>query len=49
MRHEFYEGIRAALIDRDRDPKWKPATLAEVTPDYVDAHFESLGDGELTL
>jgi enoyl-CoA hydratase len=49
LRHEFYEGIRAALIDRDRSPKWKPATLAEVTPDYVDAHFESLGDGELVL
>jgi enoyl-CoA hydratase len=49
LRHEFYEGIRAALIDRDRSPKWKPATLAEVTPDYVDAHFESLGNGELVL
>jgi len=49
LRHEFYEGIRAALIDRDRSPKWKPATLADVTPDYVDAHFESLGDGELVL
>jgi enoyl-CoA hydratase len=49
LRHEFYEGIRAALIDRDRSPKWNPATLAEVTPDYVDAHFESLGDGELVL
>ncbi len=49
LRHEFYEGIRAALIDRDRSPKWKPATLAGVTSDYVDAHFESLGDGELVL
>ena len=49
LRHEFYEGIRAALVDRDRSPKWKPATLADVTTDYVDAHFESLGDGELVL
>ena len=48
-RHDFYEGIRAALIDKDRNPKWQPATLAEVTPAYIDAHFESLGDGELVL
>ena len=49
LRHEFYEGIRAALIDKDRNPKWQPATLAEVTPEYIDAHFENLGDGELVL
>ncbi|MGZ0244392.1 MAG: enoyl-CoA hydratase/isomerase family protein [Alphaproteobacteria bacterium] len=49
LRHEFYEGIRAALIDKDRSPKWQPATLAEVTPEYIDAHFENLGDGELVL
>lgn len=28
--HEFYEGIRAALIDRDKTPRWFPATLAAV-------------------
>jgi enoyl-CoA hydratase len=49
LRHEFYEGIRAALIDKDRSPKWQPATLAEVSSDYINAHFESLGDGELVL
>lgn len=49
LRHDFYEGIRAALIDRDRSPKWNPATLEDVSPDKVDAHFESLGDGELVL
>jgi enoyl-CoA hydratase len=45
--HDFYDGVRAMLIDRDRQPEWQPATLAEVTDDIVDAHFASLGDREL--
>ena len=49
LRHDFYEGIRAALVDKDRNPQWKPATLAEVTSSYIDEHFESLGDQELVL
>lgn len=32
---DFYEGIRAAIIDKDRKPKWSPATLAEVSDDWV--------------
>ena len=32
---DFYEGIRAQIIDKDRNPQWSPATLAEVSDDWV--------------
>ncbi len=46
-RHDFHEGIRAAVIDKDNAPKWRPARLADVTPALVEAHFAALGDREL--
>ena len=45
--HDFYEGIRAMLIDRDRNPQWRPATLAQVPESAVDGYFAPLGDREL--
>jgi len=47
--HDFYEGVRAALIDKDGKPGWKPARLEDVTEDMVEACFASLGSGELDL
>jgi len=47
--HDFYEGIRAALIDRDRKPQWRPATLDEVSDNMIDAYFAPIGDLELLL
>lgn len=38
-RGEAFEGIRAAVIDKDNAPKWTPASLGEVTPDMVSAFF----------
>ena len=40
--HDFYEGIRAMLVDKDQSPVWKPSTLAEVTPQMVDDHFQPI-------
>jgi enoyl-CoA hydratase len=49
VRHDLSEGVRAALIDKDRSPKWRPAALEEVTDEMVDACFAPLGAGELQL
>lgn len=47
--HDFPEGIRAAVIDKDRSPKWSPATLEDVTPAIVDAYFAPRGVDELVF
>jgi enoyl-CoA hydratase len=46
-RHDFYEGVRAMLIDKDQAPRWQPATLAEVGDSAIDAYFAPIGDSEL--
>ncbi|WP_433727200.1 enoyl-CoA hydratase/isomerase family protein [Nocardia sp. CA-129566] len=47
--HDLVEGIRAQVIDKDRNPQWSPAALADVTAAQVDAYFVALGDRELGL
>ncbi|OBF81927.1 3-hydroxyisobutyryl-CoA hydrolase [Mycobacterium sp. 852002-51163_SCH5372311] len=42
--HDLVEGIRAQLVDKDRHPKWSPATLAEVTAADIEAYFEPVDD-----
>jgi enoyl-CoA hydratase len=39
---DFYEGIRAAIIDKDGAPVWRPSRLADVTDAEVEAHFAPL-------
>lgn len=48
-RPDFYEGVRAALIDKDRQPRWNPATVAKVKDADIDLCFQSLGVRDLVL
>jgi enoyl-CoA hydratase/carnithine racemase len=47
--YDFFEGVRAQIIDKDRNPKWKPPTLAEVSDADIGRYFAPLGDEELAL
>jgi enoyl-CoA hydratase len=47
--HDFIEGIRATIVDKDRNPVWRPAKLEDVTEDIVNRHFKSVGALELTF
>ncbi|MEV0673285.1 enoyl-CoA hydratase/isomerase family protein [Mycobacterium sp. NPDC050441] len=46
--HDFVEGIRAQLVDKDRNPQWSPASIAAVTPADVEAYFVP-ADPDLTF
>jgi len=46
--HDFYEGVRAVIVDKDNAPSWRPAKLAEVTSADIERHFVPLAE-ELAL
>jgi enoyl-CoA hydratase len=47
VNHDFPEGIRAAVIDKDRNPRWSPARIEDVTPQLIARYFVPRGDDEL--
>jgi enoyl-CoA hydratase len=47
--HDFLEGIRATVIEKDRNPIWCPGAIADVTAGVVDRHFVHRGKSELAF
>jgi enoyl-CoA hydratase len=46
---DFREGVRAAVIDKDRDPHWSPAAIEDVTPRMIAPYFAEIGADELVF
>ena len=42
--HDFFEGVRALLIDKDQKARWNPPTIEGVTRDMVEAHFKPVAN-----
>jgi hypothetical protein len=46
---DFFEGVRAMLVDKDRKPNWSPSSINDVDESRVDEFFKSLNDLDLVL
>ena len=47
--HDFFEGIRAAIIEKGSVPQWRPARLEDVDPAVIESYFAPLPGGDLVL
>lgn len=47
--HDFFEGVRSVLVDKDKLPKWSPKTLEDISKDDVDDYFTYPWKGEHPL
>ncbi len=42
--HDFYEGVRAVIVDKDNAPRWNPLELSAILPRHIDAFFDPLSN-----
>ncbi len=47
--HDFAEGVRALIIDKDQAPRWQPPTIGGLDEQAIEAYFASLGPDELAF
>jgi len=47
--HDFYEGVRAVIVDKDNAPTWSPARFEDVSAAAVEAHFDAPEGGDLDV
>jgi enoyl-CoA hydratase len=47
--HDFYEGVRAVILDKDNRPVWRPATIEALDPAEIERHFAPPPGGDLDL
>lgn len=47
--HDFYEGVRALIVDKDNRPEWRPAAPDAVSKGAIDAYFAPLGESDLVF
>lgn len=47
QRGDYFEGVRARIIDKDNGPRWAHTSVRDVPPEEVDACFAPLGPSEL--
>lgn len=48
-RPDFVEGVRAAVVDKDRRPRWQPSRIADIDPAEVEGHFVPAAGGDLFM
>src|SRR5579872_1572804 len=46
---DFYEGVRAVIVDKDNRPRWRPDRAEDVKAEDIDAYFAPLGDDDLAF
>ncbi|CAF4255071.1 unnamed protein product, partial [Rotaria magnacalcarata] len=44
--HDFFEGVRAVLIDKDNKPQWKPNSLENISNQDIEYYFEKLSSNK---